>query len=120
MDNPTKKRGSGKTTLKKEDYIRAILECKGNVTAVSERLRRDRQQVYNMINKHPEVKAALDEVRERQLDNAESKLHDLINEHHPTAIIFYLKTIGRNRGYQDRQEIDGTMKLVVVDETEDA
>ena len=40
------------------------------------------------------------------LDFAESKLYELVDDKHPTAIIFLLKTKGKDRGYVERQEFD--------------
>lgn len=118
-DKPAKTRGTGKTTRKVSDYERAIIACKGNMTAVGISLGVSRQQVYNMVNKHDILRKTMDEVRESQIDVAESKLHELIDEKNAASVHFYLKTIGKNRGYVDKSEIDGTMRIVVVDETED-
>ena len=38
------------------------------------------------------------------MDLAEKRLFDLVNEGHPSAIIFTLKTLGKHRGYIERQE----------------
>jgi hypothetical protein len=44
--------------------------------------------------------------RERRIDFAECMLHKNIGESDNTSIIFFLKTIGRTRGFQDRMQID--------------
>jgi hypothetical protein len=55
---------------------------------------------------YEETKRAYDNENEGLLDLAESKLIENINKNDDTAIIFYLKTKGKNRGYIERQEID--------------
>ena len=64
----------------------------------------DRSAVYSMMRRHPEVEQALIESREEMLDFAEGKLYQNIANNDNTAIIFYLKTIGKNRGYVERVE----------------
>jgi len=50
---------------------------------------------------------AADDVSEILLDFAEAKLYDQIKNGNTTAIIFFLKTRGKKRGYVERQEITG-------------
>lgn len=52
-----------------------------------------------------DYKKAVDELSNVALDFAESQLHQQIKGGNPTAIIFYLKTKGKKRGYVERQEI---------------
>ena len=47
------------------------------------------------------------EIVERNLDLAESGLLDAINKGNLTAIMFYLKTKGKHRGYAERHQIEG-------------
>jgi len=42
---------------------------------------------------------------------AENKLASKVNDGDTTAIIFTLKTIGRERGYIERKEWDGNLKI---------
>ena len=52
-------------------------------------------------------KDALNDIREDALDYVESKLFELIDKGHPSAIIFFLKCQGKHRGYVERQEVTG-------------
>ena len=45
--------------------------------------------------------------RESLLDLAEGSLFDQVRKGNITAIIFTLKTIGKHRGYVERQEVTG-------------
>lgn len=47
------------------------------------------------------------DARESMIDTAESMLYKQIGEGNTTAIIFFLKTQGRQRGYIERQELTG-------------
>lgn len=61
---------------------------------------------YNWIEKDPKFKEECETVQEIALDLAEERLMDLIEAKDVTAIIFYLKTRGKKRGYVERQELD--------------
>lgn len=55
---------------------------------------------------YPELEQLIEEVEESNIDFAESKLFNLINEENLTAIIFYLKSKAKHRGYVERVEND--------------
>jgi hypothetical protein len=55
--------------------------------------------VRNYIKRYPSLGRVVAEVVEQNLDLAEHKLLGMINEGNMTAVIFYLKTKGRERGY---------------------
>jgi hypothetical protein len=93
--------------IKKEDYINAIHKSRGLLTAAADALGCTRGAIYEAAKKHPEIQRAIEEARERTTDVAEGKLFQKINEGDNTAIIFYLKTQGKKRGYVERQEVTG-------------
>jgi len=107
-----------------DELFRRILEDSfGNVTLMAQRAGTSRETLYNYINSHPETQEMIRKERERLVDLAENKLGVLINEKNPTAIIFTLKTLGKNRGYVEQVQIanpDGTNlvppKIVVKDQ----
>ena len=47
------------------------------------------------------------EIVERNLDLAETRLLDAINDGNLTAVMFYLKTKGKHRGYSERHQLEG-------------
>ena len=55
----------------------------------------------NYIKRHPSLGRVVAEVVEQNLDLAEHKLLGFINEGNMTAVIFYLKTKGRERVIRD-------------------
>jgi hypothetical protein len=76
----------------------------GNVTMVAKTFRVTRQTVYTFLKENPELKQALDDEREKMIDNVESALYEQALSGNTTAMIFFLKTQGKGRGYIERQE----------------
>ena len=56
------------------------------------------------MERYPSLKEVLSDAREDALDLAESKLMKAIDDGNITAIIFFLKTRGKSRGYSERSE----------------
>ena len=93
----------------KEKFLTILAKNAGNVSAACKAFNITRQTYYNWA-KDEGFKAIVDEIQESLIDNAESKLQKLINEDSPVAILFYLKTRAKSRGYIERQETDITSK----------
>lgn len=93
--------------MKTDQVIKQIQDLNGNIAAVARKLGVTRQSVYNHIRQHPTVQEALQQARETMLDNAESVLYREVLDGNMTAVIFFLKTQGRTRGYVERQELAG-------------
>jgi DNA invertase Pin-like site-specific DNA recombinase len=85
--------------------IEAIDEY-GFITQSARALGISRRHLHRLINKHPTIKEAVEDAKERMKDLAESKLKQGIEEGNPTLIIFYLKTQAKDRGYIERQEFE--------------
>ena len=90
-----------------EDYIAAIHNSRGLLTHAADALGVTRGAIYQAAKKHPEIQKAIEDARERTTDLAEGKLFQKINEGDNTAILFYLKTQAKKRGYVERQEVTG-------------
>ena len=104
-----------KQHLKKAQFITELEATMGVVSQACKRCGIDRTTPYRWAREDEKFKEDMEEIQNVVLDFAESKLYELVDEKHPTAIIFLLKTKGRNRGYVERQEMDieGGMNLVV-------
>lgn len=100
-----------------ERAVMAIRGSKGFVTTIATRLGCSVATVYNLIKRFPTVAEALDHERETMLDFAESKLLKLIDAENVTAIIFFLKTQGKKRGYIEKQEVDSHSEVIVKEES---
>jgi hypothetical protein len=94
-------------TITQDRAAAAIKGSKGFITTIAKRLKCSRPTVYRLLEEYPELKQALTDERETQTDHVESKLFDQINQGNITAIIFYLKTQAKHRGYIERQELTG-------------
>ena len=117
----------------KKAMLTALKENYGRVTRSCEAVDIARQTHYNWLKDDPEYKEAVEAIDEAAIDHVESKLFERIdgvtvskgvNEvgeaivydvpPSDTAIIFYLKTKGKKRGYIERQEITGADGPVVI------
>ena len=63
--------------------------------------------IYNRMKKTPALKQAVEDARGEVVDYAEQKLRLAILNGEPWAIAMALKTIGKHRGYVERQEVTG-------------
>lgn len=84
-----------------------IAERNGNIAAIARSFGVARGTIQKRIDASPELQKALRDAREGMTDNAESALYKLILDGNVAAIIFYLKTRAKNRGYVERTEVTG-------------
>lgn len=63
-----------------------------------------RHVIARALDRWPDLRAVYDEMTEVVGDLAEGKLYQQIKNDNTTAIIFYLKTKHRHRGYVERRE----------------
>jgi hypothetical protein len=91
----------GKLTKKRvEEAIRA---SHGVLTVAARALGVSRQGLYFAIQRHG-LESLLREVREEFLDEVESRLIQAALQGKPWAVMFVLKTVGKERGYTERVE----------------
>ena len=95
-----------------EQIAKALIDANGIIATAAKRLGCTRQTVYNYIGKDKTVAAARDEAKETTLDWVESQLMKQIGTGNMTAIIFYLKTQGKGRGYVERLELGVEVTIV--------
>lgn len=115
--------------LKIEEIEAALIKSKGIMTAAGESLGVSRSTVSERVRRSERLQKVIDNQRKVVGDFAESKLYTHIKEGNLTAIIFYLKTLGRDRGYIERHEATGigggpieikTIERVIVDPKNEA
>lgn len=96
--------------------IEALGASRGLVVLAARRLGCDRDTVYRYAGRYPKVAAALEEAREAQLDVTEGKLFKRIDEGELGAITFYLRTVGRGRGYGDKIDVAARVDAKIAGE----
>jgi hypothetical protein len=104
---------------KKEAYtageiIAALQAGQGYVSAAAKALGCNPRTVYNYRDRYKSVAEAWAAIREARHDFVENALHSRIKDGDTTAIIFYLKTQCKSRGYVERQEITGAKGAPLV------
>ena len=94
--------------LDKDQILKAVENSGGFVSLIADRVGCSLTSIYNWIEKDEDVAAAIKREKVKQVDHAEGKLQSLIKKENPTAIIFYLKTQGKDRGYYEHRTQDIT------------
>ena len=97
-----------KSALKKQAMLAALEKTLGVVSTAAKIAGIDRNLHYDWLKEDPDYAAKVAELKNVALDFAESKLHSLIDDMNPTAVIFFLKTQGKQRGYIEQNEVNVT------------
>ena len=106
--NDNKKRNEITKELQKSALIDALEASLGIVSTAVKLVGIHRATFYEWIKNDPEFKQAVDDITENALDFAETALHSKIRGGDTTAIIFFLKTKGKKRGYVEKSEFQFT------------
>lgn len=94
-----------KTTV--ADIEPLVTEYNGNVAAIARKLGVSRATIHKRIQESAALRSAIDDARETMVDNVESALYREVLNGNVTAMIFWLKTQGKRRGWVERTEITG-------------
>jgi len=97
-----------KSDAKKKAFLQALEKNLGIVSNTAKQVGIHRSTYYEWRDTDPEFREAAESIQEVALDFVESKLLKRISDESDTAIIFYLKTKGKHRGYVERSEIQTT------------
>jgi hypothetical protein len=93
---------STKTDTLKKTMIDALRKTLGNVSAASKQVGMSRNTHYEYMKNDEQYKKDVEDISEMAIDFVEGKLFESIQNGSDTAIIFYLKTKGKNRGYVEK------------------
>lgn len=94
------------TDLRKRAMLEALEKSLGVVTMACRSVGIDRTTHYAWMKEDTEYKCKVEELKNVALDFAESQLHQKIKNSDTSAIIFFLKTQGKSRGYIEKQEFE--------------
>ena len=95
-----------KTSLKKETFLKILHEKLGHISNSCDAANISRATYYKWLKDDDEFKVNIEAAGEGLVDHVEHQLLQKINKGDTTAIIFFLKTKGKDRGYSERQEFE--------------
>jgi hypothetical protein len=116
----------------KKKVLKGLEKYRGIISSACQFANISRQSYYNWMENDPEFKQAVDDISEAAIDFVEGKLFEKINgvtmlgksngdsdgedptytlPPSDTAIIFYLKTKGKKRGYIEKSEVEHTGQI---------
>lgn len=95
-----------KTKVSKEAFLKAVPGTGGLYTKIAKKLKIQRQTVARYIERYPDLKAAVEDEIESTIDTAEEAIKGKIAEGDTQAIMFFLKTKGKHRGYTEKTETE--------------
>lgn len=108
------------TKITRKSFLKAVKGTGGIQLAIAEKLNCERTALWKFLNKHPELRERLDQERESIVDMAEGALFSHVKNKERWATKYVLSTLGRQRGYVKKQEIEHTgdnpVKLIITDE----
>lgn len=110
----TAKRPRPGIPLDKNTILKLILEEHGNLSRVADRMGTTRYTIRDRCNADQELMKALEDSRERRIDDLERSCWDDAIDNRDTALrCFLLKTQARHRGY-DQDEAKNTAKDIAT------
>lgn len=103
-----------KLDTNKKKLLKALTETRGLVLTACNKANIGRSTHYDWYHKDENYKASVDAINDMMVEGVESRLKDLIDEGNTAAIIFYLKTKGRDVGYGPTLKVDGDIKAEIT------
>ena len=96
-----------------EAVERALRKHHGILQPAADVLGVCRDGLAKFIERNPSLKDVRQQAKEAFVDGAEGALASLVSEKHPGAVMFTLRTMGRHRGYVERNELAGQLGIEV-------
>lgn len=98
----------------------ALRKSHGNLKVAAQIIGCSREAIRLRASKTKYLADIIAEEREAIIDVAESALYNKVLEGDMRAIEFTLKTIGKDRGYSEKVDVNQTGKLIITFEEQDA
>ena len=95
-----------RTKSNKKRFLEILKDKDCHISKACEGANIGRRTYYEWIEKDKDFKDECDSVQESLIDLAENHLLQKIKKGDITAIIFYLKTKGKKRGYDEKHQIE--------------
>lgn len=87
--------------------IEALHSVNGMIYLAARKLGCAPNTIYNRMAKNATIKQAVEDSRGELVDISEQKLRIAVMNGEPWAVALVLKTLGKKRGYVERQEVTG-------------
>lgn len=98
----------------KNTLLELIAATQGNISRVADSIGSTRSCIRRRIDSDPELKTALEDARERVIDELEESVWDRARESNDTTLqLFLLKTQAKHRGY-DQDEAKNSAKDIAT------
>ena len=88
-----------KLEISDEEIEKALRDAKGYQNKAAILLKVSRYWLSSRIKKSPHLTSLKDDLMECRIDDYEQQLDECMKKHDVAAIIFFLKTVGKKRGY---------------------
>ncbi len=102
---------------KKEALLENLRAAKGIVSYACDAVGISRKTYYNWYNSDEGFKEEADEIIDYVIDLVEAKLLSNISDGDTTAMIFFLKTKGKHRGYIEKSEVEVNVNHSLTEQT---
>ena len=109
-----------RTQEAKKKLIAALEKSLGIVTEACEKAELGRTQHYTWYKEDEDYRKSVDNIEGKYIDFAETHLKEQIEKGSTPATIFYLKTRGRKRGYNDTLDITSDNEPIIIEFNIDA
>jgi hypothetical protein len=107
-------RNGNKPRFTMDQVSAALVASKGLVFLAAKRLKCDPDTIYNYCKRYPTLASLRQALRGQMVDLAEQKLWESIQKGEPWGVTLCLKTLGKERGYVERQEVSGDAQAPMV------
>jgi len=101
-------------TYTTEQIINALKATNGLISLAARRLGCSKVTIYNRAKKVQSVADVIEDARDEMVDLAELALRKSVLNGEPWSVAMVLKTLGKSRGYVERQEVTGADGGAVV------